>query len=67
MVVEGHAVWASGNKDTKAMWVELFQVGDDRIQLVTRSMDNPMMTVEQARYLASKLNRLASKIEERNA
>jgi hypothetical protein len=66
MVFERHGVWASGSKDD-GQWVEVAHVrpsgGDPGVMISHTSIKNPVMTVEQARYLASKLNRLARRIE----
>lgn len=56
-----HGVWA--NKGANNQWVRVNQVGSDGIELSHTHYSAPVMTAEQARYLASKLNRLAKRIE----
>lgn len=68
MVAESHGMWSCGGEDkSRNQWVQVCQVGEDGIELSHTKIHNPVMTVDQARYLASKLNRLASKIESQNA
>ena len=68
MVAEMHGVWASGKDATPGKWVEISQIGTDRISLhYEYTGKSPLLTAEQARYLASKLNRLARRLEAANA
>lgn len=60
---EMHGVWANhGN----GAWVRVAEVSGG-IQLITPTATDPMLTARQARYLARKLHRLATRIEKREA
>lgn len=68
MVSEMHGVWASGGKaDDPAQWVQLAEVHGTSIMLSHADYKNPVLKPEQARYLASKLYRMARRLETANA
>jgi hypothetical protein len=60
-VSENHGVYASGG-DTP-QWIKMFEVGGKHIQLVYDRSTPPMLTPDQARYLASKLYRMARRLD----
>ena len=60
-VAEGHCVWASGGDHPQ--WVDLREVGGKHIALHYPKTVDPLLTPDQARYLASKLYRMARRLE----
>lgn len=66
-VFEMHGVWASGGKDTKGKWIDLREIGADRVQISYHGIGgDPLLSANQARYLGLKLLRLARRIEARS-
>jgi hypothetical protein len=63
MVAEMHGVWANGSTKYSGQWISVHQEGEDGIAIKYPLTTVPVMTPQQARYLASKLNRLARLIE----
>lgn len=65
MMFEMHGVWCSGGEADKNQWVDIRHVGGGGICLHHSSYaKDPVMTPDQARYLATKLRRLARLIDE---
>lgn len=55
-----------GDKEHKGIWVRAGEVGKDRI-FIEPTYSTAIMTAEEARNLAKQLNRLARRVEQRNA
>jgi hypothetical protein len=65
-IFEMAGTWAVGDKEHKGIWVRAGEVGKDRI-FIEPTYSTAIMTAEEARNLAKQLNRLARRVEHRNA
>lgn len=69
-VFEMAGVWSTGSDTEIGKWVQVAEIGKDRVQVhVNKGYDPPLalLTVDEARTLARQLYRMARRVEARQA